>query len=562
MHAVYKEPNMTEYRKKIKGMGWWTNGHNGQIKELNKIGTALRQISKPVYIVDINGKICCSTEGSAMIGADGTTPPMEFTNGHSLYAYVPALPLENLGNYEFKKRHNLKYPYIAGAMANGIASVEMVKAMAKNGMMGFFGAGGLGLDDVESAIIRLKTDLPTLPFGFNLIHSPSSPGLEMSFVELYLKHGIKLVSAAAFMSMTLPLVYYRLKGIHVDSSGEIKTPNKIIAKVSRIELAKKFFSPAPAKIVSALVEKNLISIKEAELSQYVPIAQDLTAEADSGGHTDNRPALALLPTMISLKNQLNEKYNYKKQLCVGLAGGIATPESAAAGFNMGADYILTGSINQSCIESGTSNHVKKLLAQAEQADVAMAPAADMFEIGARVQVLKRGTLFPVKAEKLYRAYNSVSSFENIQERTKKEIEEKILKADFEDKWQEIKEFFRKRDIKEIQRAENDTKHKMALIFRSYLGLSSKWPLKDIKDRRMDFQIWCGPAMGAFNQWVKGSFLERVENRKVAEIGLNLLIGASICTRISWLKNQGINLPWKETGYYPIEQIYMQEFLSV
>ena len=31
-----------------------------------------------------------------------------------------------------------------------------------------------------------------------------------------------------------------------------------------------------------------------------------------------------------------------------------------------------------------------MLAQAEQADVAMAPAADMFEMGVKVQVLKRG----------------------------------------------------------------------------------------------------------------------------------------------------------------------------
>ena len=35
------------------------------------------------------------------------------------------------------------------------------------------------------------------------------------------------------------------------------------------------------------------------------MARDLTAEADSGGHTDNRPALALLPTMIALKNEFN-----------------------------------------------------------------------------------------------------------------------------------------------------------------------------------------------------------------------------------------------------------------
>ena len=545
---------MTEYGTKIMEIGRWTDDRNGQIRDFNDIGTSLGKISKPVYLFNRNGKPCCSSHGTAVIG---TLPDKLKNNEYPLYALAPALPLKNLGDHEFKKRHKLKYPYIAGAMANGISSVKMVKAMAENGMLGFFGAGGLSLEDVESAAFSLKNDLSPLPFGFNLIHSPGTPGLEMATVNLYLKYGINLVSAAAFMSMTPALVYYRLKGIHVDSKGEIKTPNQIIAKISRIELAKKFFSPAPAKIVSALVEQNLISEKEAQLSQYIPMAQDLTAEADSGGHTDNRPALALLPTMLSLKDQLNKKYNYKDHLCAGLAGGIATPESAAAGFNMGAAYILTGSINQSCIEAGTSNHVKNLLAQAEQADVAMAPSADMFEIGAKVQVLKRGTLFPVRAEKLYRVYSAAASFESVEEKIKKEIEEKILQSGFEKKWQEIKEFFRKKNIKEIQRAENDPKHKMALVFRSYLGLSSKWPLTDETDRRMDFQIWCGPAMGAFNQWVKGTFLEKAENRKVAEIGLNLLIGASICTRASWLRNQGINLPWDKTGYSPVKQEQMK-----
>lgn len=539
-------------------MGWWIPGKNMQIMGMDEIGTGIRKISKPLYLMDIRKETGWATQGSALIGSDRTEVP----HGYPLKAYAPALPLENLGDCEFKKRHHLKYPYIAGAMANGISSVKMVKSMADNGMMGFFGSGGLSINEVESAAVRLKAELSTLPFGFNLIHSPNNPDLEMAVVRLYLKHGIKLVSAAAFMGMTLPLVYYRLKGLHMDSQGNIKAPNEIIAKVSRIEVASKFFSPAPAKIVSALVEKKLISRQEAELSQYIPMAQDLTAEADSGGHTDNRPALALLPTMISLKDQFNEKYNYRFPLCAGLAGGIATPESAAAGFNMGAAYIVTGSINQSCIESGTSTHVRKLLAQAEQADVAMAPAADMFEIGAKVQVLKRGTLFPLRAEKLYGIYRSVNSFEEIEEKTKKEIEEKFLQSGFEEKWQEIKEFFKEKDIREIQKAEKDPKHKMALVFRSYLGLSSKWPIFDKTDRRMDFQIWCGPSMGAFNQWVKGSFLEKAENRKVAEIGLNLLIGSAICTRASWLRNQGIDLTSSAAKYHPCSVKDLSELISM
>src|SRR5258708_39524783 len=95
-------------------------------------------------------------------------------------------------------------------------------------------------------------------------------------------------------------------------------------------------------------------------------------------------------------------------LRVGAAGGIATPASAAAAFVMGAAYVLTGSINQACVESGSSDLVREMLAQAEQADVIMAPAADMFEMGVRVQVLKRGTLFAMRAAKFFELYRNYS----------------------------------------------------------------------------------------------------------------------------------------------------------
>ncbi|RLB90962.1 MAG: 2-nitropropane dioxygenase, partial [Deltaproteobacteria bacterium] len=348
------------------------------------------QVNKPIFAIQTD-------EGLKFISKDKkffTTGAKDGMGDH-IKAFVPAVRLENLGDKGFKKRHGLTYPYIAGAMANGITSAAMVKTMARNGMMGFFGAGGLCLQKIEENIIDLKASLKDKPFGFNLIHSLEDPDHEMATVDLYLKHKITRISAAAFMRMTPALVYYRIKGMYQDSQGRIVTPNHIIAKVSRIEIARQFFARPPEKLVNQLLEKGLITQEEADLSAYIPMARDLTAEADSGGHTDNRPALTLLPTMIALKNEFMETCHYKEPLCVGLAGGIATPESAAAAFGMGAAYILTGSINQSCVEADICKDVKKLLCRAAQADVAMAPAADMFEIGAKVQVLKRGTLFPM-----------------------------------------------------------------------------------------------------------------------------------------------------------------------
>lgn len=55
------------------------------------------------------------------------------------------------------------------------------------------------------------------------------------------------------------------------------------------------------------------------------MAQYVTAEADSGGHTDNRPAIALFPTILSLANRMQREFNYNCRLKAGLAGNISTP---------------------------------------------------------------------------------------------------------------------------------------------------------------------------------------------------------------------------------------------
>ena len=83
---------------------------------------------------------------------------------------------------------------------------------------------------------------------------------------------------------------------------------------------------------------------------------------------------------------------------------------------------------------------------------------------------------------------------------------------------------------------------MALCFRWYLGLSSKWAIWGQDDRRMDYQIWCGPAMGAFNQWAKGSFLEKPEARQAVQIALNLVEGAACVTRAQQLRSYGVPVP--------------------
>jgi PfaD family protein len=196
-------------------------------------------------------------------------------------------------------------------------------------------------------------------------------------------------------------------------------------------------------------------------------------------------------------------------------------------------------VNQACVESGSSDAVRAMLAQAEQADVAMAPAADMFEMGVKVQVLKRGTMFPMRAAKLYELYRAYPNLEAIPPAERVQLEKTVFRAPLEEIWQQTEAFFRQRDPRQLVRAEADAKHKMALVFRWYLGNASRWANRGEPARQLDYQVWCGPAMGAFNEWAKGSFLEQPKNRSVVTVALNLLYGAAVALRVSGLRSQGV-----------------------
>jgi PfaD family protein len=378
---------------------------------------------------------------------------------------------------------------------------------------------------------------------------------------LLLQRGVRTVEASAYLDLTPPIVRYRLAGLGRSPDGRFVARNRVIAKVSRTEVATRFLSPAPPRIVQDLLTRGQVTAEQSELARRVPMCDDLTAEADSGGHTDNRPAIALLPTMLALRDRLQREHRFPEPVRVGLAGGIATPAGVAAAFALGAAYVVTGSINQACVESGSSDPVRKMLAEAGQADVTMAPAADMFEMGVKVQVLKRGTMFAMRAQKLYDLYRQYPSWEAIPGPERAQVEKNLLRASFAEIWDQTRAFFERRDPTQLPKAESDPRHRMALVFRWYLGLSSRWANAGEPARQLDYQVWCGPAMGAFNEWARGSFLEQPANRGVVVVALNLLTGACIHLRRQALRQQGVVLPddWFDTG--PVEMAELRRRLG-
>ncbi len=525
----------------------WIGDHEHLINQPENFINLLQTYNQALWVLRYDNNIFLTSQ-------DGISKAI--SNGDvqaERLAYVPPMPIESFGDPSFMRTYGTQYPYYAGAMANGISSVEMVAALGNAGFMGSFGSAGLSPARIEAAIKAIQQELPDGPFAVNLIHSPNEPLLERKLAELYLQLGVRLIEASAYMDLTYALVHFRVAGLSQAADGSILIKNKIIAKISRREVARKFMLPAPEDLLKQLLADGKITADQAELARRVPMADDITVEADSGGHTDNRPLVALIPTMLAVRDEVQARMNYPQSVRVGAGGGIGTPASALAAFMMGAAYVVTGSINQACVEAAASDHTRRLLAQADMTEVIMAPAADMFEMGVRVQVLKRGTMFAMRAARLYELYNRYNAVEEIPPADREKIEKTIFRRNLDEIWEETQAFFRERDQKNLERAYADPHHKLALIFRWYLGLTSRWSVVGEPGREMDYQIWCGPAMGAFNQWVKGTVLEPVENRKVVEVAHQLLIGAAYLARVRSLNTQGVFLSEDLQQYYPPRQ---------
>ncbi|HET7769730.1 MAG TPA: 2-nitropropane dioxygenase, partial [Chloroflexota bacterium] len=174
----------------------------------------LLDLDRPVAAVRAGEGVGLTSEGTGPVGSDGVT------------AWAPALPPTRLGDPTFRREHGVRLAYMAGAMANGIASEEVVIAMGRAGLLGSFGAAGLVPARVEAAIRRIQQALPNGPYAFNLIHSPAEEALERGAVELYLRYGVRTVEASAFLDLTPHIVRYRVAGLRRRPDGGVEATNR------------------------------------------------------------------------------------------------------------------------------------------------------------------------------------------------------------------------------------------------------------------------------------------------------------------------------------------------
>ena len=149
--------------------------------------------------------------GDLGVGIGGRIAAAPETGCYPLVSRLPALYPEWLGGRRFNEAHGVRFPYVAGAMANGIATVQLVEDMGNAGMLGFFGAAGLSLSRVREAIAALGRSLgPRGLWGTNLI---SEQTVEATVSRFYVEAGVPRISVsashAAHRAAAAPRVHWR-----------------------------------------------------------------------------------------------------------------------------------------------------------------------------------------------------------------------------------------------------------------------------------------------------------------------------------------------------------------
>lgn len=427
-------------------------------------------------------------------------------------AAASSSPARRLGSASFRRDYRVRRACVAGATQRGVSSKELVVRLGRAGHLGFFGAGGLTPAAAAEGLAAIRRSLTAgEPFGAGLPSSPGDPEAEDALVSLCLEHRVPFVEASGFVAASPALVRLRLKGL-----GE---GYRLLARVSRPEVVEAFLAPPPEALVAELLRAGLVTAAEAKQARDVPLADDLCVEVEPGIPLT---ADVFLPAALRQRDEARRRHGYEAEVRVGCAG-VGTPEAAAVAFLLGAGFVMTTAVNQCTVEAGTSDDVKDLLQAADVQDTELAPAAELFELGGRVQVLKKGVLFPGRANRLYDLWRRHGAWEEIEAPVRARIERDCFGRPFERVYEES---VRARWPREAAQADHDPRHRMALVFRCYCERGMELALAGETGERANYQVRCDPSLGAFNRWVKGTPLASWRRRHADAVADEILDGAA------------------------------------
>jgi trans-AT polyketide synthase/acyltransferase/oxidoreductase domain-containing protein len=241
-----------------------------------------------------------------------------------------------------------------------------------------------------------------------------------------------------------------------------------------------FLRPPPGELVEQLLRTGQLTSAEARDARRLPVATDIYVQPEP----DGGPAAGLLlPVLRAVRDASHSRDGHAEPVPVGV-GGIGTPEEIATAVLLGADFLVTGTINACTPQARTSEAVKGLLAEVTMDDTVLAPSAELFRLGGREHLVRRATLFPARAAHLYRLYLARTPLSQLSPETRQ-----VLESDY---------FGEPLDRVLSSEHGQEPQPGIAELLARYFGLGARAASRGQLEQQLNWHIPCGPEMGAFN----------------------------------------------------------------
>ncbi|MGW4463795.1 ACP S-malonyltransferase [Micromonospora sp. NPDC004704] len=361
------------------------------------------------------------------------------------------------GSAALRAEYDVRYACLAGSLPYGVTSPALLRRLSDAGLLGFFGAGGLDTAAIRAALVELR-GVPRYGMAW--------PGGrdERSLCDLYLVHDVRQVEVSGPLGAVSPqLVRFR----YADGL------RRVLVRITDPATATRFLRPPDPAVVRALVDEGLLDANAAASAARLPVATDLAAEGD---------ALALVPALVAQRDR------EAPTVRIGVAG-VGTPAAVAAAFALGADFVVTTTVNQCTPEAATSDAAKDLLGTLDVTDTRDAPDPELFELGARSRVAHKGTLFAARAEELYRLYLRHDRLEDLSAQERVALE----RTHFGRPLEVVRE--------SLGVVGRDAKHGLALVFAAYCREATAAALRGTPGQRLNYRVPASADIGAFNRLV-------------------------------------------------------------
>lgn len=503
---------------------------SGLLFDSEKWSSTLRDLKRPLTFVEQDERVglLCGPHGLAAA---------ESVPGASIRLKLPAASGRDLGNPEFRKRFAVDWAMTAAPMERGLTRVEFSAALARSGFLAVHAIDFHDEAQIREELDALRAGAQGRSFAVGMRYHPHHEGEDERRFDLLREMDVDTAYVAGYVRATRAMLAYRYASLKEKVEGEGLRPRKLVVRVSHVELARHFAQPAPSDLLDELRTRELLSEEERALAEGLPMADAIVVEGDLLRSGTRRDLGTLLPAVATVLRDGDAS-----SVLLGAAGDLASPEALEGAFAMGADFVVVGDPFQLTLEAGGAPDRKALLARLQTADVTTVPSYEYLEADWRVHVARFGSPFAARATRLERILRDHDEGRPLDEKDRSFLERQLFGGPLDDCFERARPFFEERWPELLRRADDDGKLRLPLLARKYLWDSQSWGNEGNPEHKLDWQLRCGPGMGAFNLWRADSPLAELEKLDAATLARSLMNGAAVVARLASVGAAGLGVP--------------------